>query len=162
MKRSNRHLQVDDDEKVQTITEKIQHVGWGLLALFLIAAGVGAFGNSPLNDKQATQGAVSVEFERFVRQGTQSTLKVKVADGNKTVWIPHKYLEKVEVEQIVPEPKNSLAGQEGILYEFDRIEGSNELVVEFRLTPERPGNLEAKVATSPEAEGVRIRQFAYF
>jgi hypothetical protein len=60
---------------------RLQRIGWGLLALFLLLALGGLFGDGPLSHSRDASAAGSVEYERFVRDGLATELIVTPASA---------------------------------------------------------------------------------
>jgi hypothetical protein len=60
-------LQIDEDLAFQRREWKIQRVGWGAMALVIIAALLGVFGTGPLSNATLEREGLRLEYERFCR-----------------------------------------------------------------------------------------------
>ena len=117
---------------------RIQRIGWVLVALFLVLAVGGLFGNGPLSRGHADNGAGRVDYERFARYGLSTDLIVTPTDsahGVNRVAISGDYLEALRVERITPEPAAVRMTGSNIVYEFaSTAPGAS---ISFHIRPQR-------------------------
>lgn len=84
------------DEKVSRVTPVVEHmtmlrvswhfekVGYFIMFFLVFLAMLGVFSNGVLSDKEvrSRDGLLSISYERFVRNGTQTEWKVKIKDNS--------------------------------------------------------------------------------
>src|SRR4051794_40698086 len=99
-----RDLEIEQDLAYQRREWAFERVGWLLLGLLLLAALVGLLGRGPLSNTTAGDpgGPLRVEYQRFLRHRSTSTLRVHLgpnaARGNEAhLWLDREYLEGMEV-----------------------------------------------------------------
>lgn len=119
-------LDVAQDLAFQRRDWVAQRVGWGVMALILIAAGAGLFGGGgPLSRTEArsADGSLRIEYERFAHQQTPTRLRFAFpADaerkGEVRLWIERAYIEKTRIEHVLPMPQRVELGSERLTYVF--------------------------------------------
>ena len=155
-----------DDGSFHRVELRWQRWGRVALALFIIAGFLGLFGSGPLSRAtiRSADGSVLVEYERFARahSTTEVRLRVSTADALGDVldlWIDQAFARAIELEQIIPQPKQSTADE--LRLEFE-IPASSETVVPIvlRYQPQKLGMARASfgIATRPP---IRFRQFVF-
>jgi hypothetical protein len=117
---------------------RIQRIGWVLVALFLVLAVAGLFGNGPLSRAHTDNRSGRVDYERFTRYGLSTDVvvtPVASAHGVIRVTISADYLEAFRVERITPEPGAVRMTGPDILYEF--ASAAPGASISFHLRPQR-------------------------
>jgi hypothetical protein len=162
-------LQIDEDERFDRRSGRVQRVAWVVFALVLAAALLGAFGNGWLSTQRArsADGALEVEYERFVRFQSPTEIELRVAaapDGPVRLWIDRAWLERLQPDLVVPEPESRELGRDGLVMVFRPLRPGEPIVVTLRLQVERLGTAEASIGLLAEgqtapASPVAIRQF---
>jgi len=160
-------LEVDDDDRFQRREWRIQRVSWLVLGLVLLAALLGAFGGGPL--AHATAGASGIpavlDYDRFLRFASPTELRLILdpsairPDGVAHVWLPHRYLDRVDVRRVTPEPQRVTGGASGVMYEFLLTPGQAG-VISMVVQPERAGMLAGQIVLA-DRRGLTFRQFVY-
>lgn len=120
-------LQLAEDMPFQRREWVIQRIGWGVMALIVLAALLGFMGRGPFSSMVAGErdGPLWVEYHRYARFQTPQRLHVHwgpgAADPNGVVrlWVNKEYFVTNTLEQILPEPKRALAGEDHIIFEFE-------------------------------------------
>jgi hypothetical protein len=125
---------------------KVEHWGWGVFALILLAALLGIFGEGLLARAKAGRpnSALRIEYDRFVRYQAPTMLKVHVAAGNNALpalWVARNYLDRVEVERISPEPERVKAGNNSLIYIFNIAQTNEEATISFQVKPTGYGKM---------------------
>jgi hypothetical protein len=159
-------LQIEEDDSFQRREWRMERIGWVCLALFVIAAVAGVFGDGPLSSTRASDasGTLTVSYDRFVRASAVTELVIRspqvIATDEIALWIEHSYLRDVEVASILPEPVRveQRGGQIFFVFSAARATAPGEYV--FRLKPLRAGRLVGTIGITES--GVEVRQFAYF
>ena len=164
MSGTDRRLDIDEDLNFQRREWSLQRVGIGILFLFVLAALLGLTGmGGPLSHGEAGErgGAVFVEFERFVRRGTASTIKLhlRASPGDVRVFVSAPYFEHVRIESVAPEPE--LVTIEAARHVYLIRMGSSEAIVTLQVDHRSYGTLEAEVGLV-DGPSVRFTQLALF
>jgi len=140
---------------------RIQRIGWVLVALLLVLALAGLFGNGPLSRAHADGAAGRIEYERFTRYGLSTALVVTpagTAQGVDRIGISAAYLETLEVESITPEPAAVKMSGHSIVYEF--ASAAPGASIAFHVHPQRLWRHTAEVTINGGAP-LAISQLTY-
>lgn len=144
-----------EGQRTATFEWRVQQLGWVVMALIVFLALLGVFSTGPLSwsSAAAADGTVEVQYQRFVRNGGNNSLSVRVPasaveNGEARVWVSNEYLANVEVTQIVPEPRSQLAEAGGVLLTFEVAEGATELAATISATGDAIGVQRARVAVN--------------
>jgi hypothetical protein len=146
-----------------------QRVAWAFMALAVLAASLGVMGSGPLSRRAVTSadGAVRVEYERFVRRGARTTLRIharpaRAETAGLVLWLARPYLEEVTVEEVLPPPQRVGAGHGRVVWSFDLSSGDSgaPLMVTIHLVPEAIGRLPAAVGLGA-GPGLGFSQWVY-
>lgn len=143
-----------------------QRIGWAAIAVLLLAAVAGLFGKGPVanGSAQSADGSLQVEYARFARFQSPSTLRIlageaATASGQLEVRVNRDYFRDVEVAQITPEPKSTRAGAQELAFIFDVARGESA-EVHFQLRPNAAGVSHLRVHL-PDQPPLSVRQFIY-
>lgn len=162
--KQNHRPAVEEDLVFQQRDWRFQRVGWAVLALLVVAGLAGLLGPGPLSNADARGGrSLQVEYERFVRHGDQSDLRVSVAQpqsGEVRVAISREYLEAVKLQQVLPSPTRVQASGQMLVYVFEHSAGGASMQATFVVQPDRVGTHLARIALD-DGSSVSIRQFTY-
>lgn len=159
-------LDIGQDIEFQYREWSVQRAAWLVGAVLLIAGTLGLFGGGPLSHAAVTSGPLTVDYDRFVRQRApmQMTLRIDasaVNDDAVTVRIDRTYLDKVDVEHVLPEPDTVAAAGDGAVYRFAVTAGTASPVeVTFDLEPAEPGMAEGRISLD-SGSSVDLTQFIY-
>ena len=160
-------LEVDQDLRFQRREWLAQRVGWGLMALVLVAALTGLFGRGPAAARHATAAdrSMRVDYDRFVRKHAPSALEVTlapaaVAGGGTAVWLDRRWADRVRVERITPAPERVTVEPDRLVYFFAARSPGEPVRVDFELSPERVGDAWGRVGVVGGAPA-EFRQFVY-
>ncbi len=162
--RAARGFDIEQDLRFQKKEWFVQRIGIALLFLFVLAAALGLTGmGGPLSRGKAglRSDPVFVEFARFARRGTTTTLKVhlRTAPGDVRFSISNEYLDNVRVVRVVPQPLAVSAAPGRHVYTINS--GSPELTVSVDVEHEAAGNVEATVGLEG-GTAVRVTQWTLF
>jgi hypothetical protein len=152
-------LEIRHDPSFEGRTVAVQLVGWAVMALVVLAALLGLFGNGPLSSATVEGGALRVEYDRFLRHQApqQLRLRLEVEGGQVRVWLNAEYLEHIQIEHIEPRPERVEVGPDGQTFTF-LVEESATVVLHF--VPERVGRLTARIRLAGK-EALTFHQFVY-
>jgi hypothetical protein len=155
--------EIGEDLVFQHHNWRVQRVGWALLAVLIVAGLVGLLGPGPLSNVNARGGnGLEVEYERFVRHGAQTELRVRVTQppsGQVRIAISREYLDTLNLQQVVPAPTRVQASGVDVVYTFE-LAGNGPMQATFVLQPEKLGKHVARVAIDIGTR-VTVQQFTY-
>ena len=151
-----RDLDVHDDLRFTRGSWAVERVGWGLLAALLLAGFLGFLGPGLFSHATA-RGPLTVEYERFARLENEGEITVRLAGGARDLWVENRYLRRVRLLGVRPEPARVAARPGWTVFTFAADED-----VEARLDVEhqRMGRARGRFGTSPD-RAVEIRQLVY-
>ncbi|HKQ11989.1 MAG TPA: hypothetical protein VJT80_01060 [Steroidobacteraceae bacterium] len=161
MSRAPERCDSESDHRFHRTEWRVQRIGWVLVALFLVLAFAGLFGNGPLSRAHADNGAGRLEYQRFTRFGLSTDLVVTPAasaHGVIRVEISSDYLEAFRVEHVTPEPAAVRLAGPNIIYEF--ASGTPGASISFHITPQRLWRRSATITIDGGAP-LRISQLTY-
>jgi hypothetical protein len=164
MSQTRRTLDIDEDLRFQEKEWLFQRIGVGVLFLFVLAAllGLTGMGGAMSRAEAGDQGApVFVEYERFVRRGSRSTMKLHLrgAPGEMRFWISAPYFDRVRVQSVAPPPEQVSVDSERHVYVIRT--GSGEVTVTVELEHDTVGRADAELGLAG-GPSVRISQLAIF
>lgn len=145
---------------------RAQRFSWLLLLAFVLAAPFGLFSNGPLSwtESRSADGALTVEHQRFYRNGALSTFTVRLpadpASGEQTLLIGREIVGVLTFETIHPQPDSTKTSAEGIRLTF-ATEGSGSGAVTFTVRPRHAGTISDTIALAGGSSAVEVRFFVY-
>lgn len=156
-------LEPSRDLAFQRKVWRVERAAWVGLALVLLAALAGLFGEGPLSDAvaEAPGGRLRLEYDRFARRGAETELRLRIAasDREPRLTLDHGYLDAVEVRAIEPEPAGAATGREGREYRFELL-GDGPGVVILRVRPRRAGTIAGRFGLV-DGPSLRFRQWVH-
>ena len=160
-------LEVHEDFEFQRREWIVQRVGWGAMALLVLAALLGLLGRGPLSSANitTTDGAIRVEYDRFLHYHSQGELRIFVraetADTNELrLWVDRDFLSKIELQRVTPEPERVEAGSDRHVFVFRVTDRSKLTLVTFQFEPNEVGSLTCRLGTV-DSEPAQFGQFVY-
>ena len=159
-------IQVNQDLKFQSRQWTVQRVGWAVMALVVLAAVVGVFGNGPLANATArsSDGAYQVEYARFARHRAPTSIRVVLQQGavgsEARIAIDRGYADGMQVEQVYPEPESVEVGGNEVVYTFKLAAEGTATTVDFSALYEDMGRNGGTIALEVHPP-VRLSQFVY-
>lgn len=160
-------LQLDQDVGFHRRAWFVQRVGWGVMALIVLAAFLGLAGSGPLTrvDAREADGAFEVVYSRFVRHRAPETIEVKVAgaaldEDELRLHVSRSFLEGISVESVQPEPSSVEVGSDRIVYVFDLVQAGAPVMVEFEVRYDDVGTKRGTVRVEGQ-RAVTVKQFVY-
>jgi len=134
-------ITIDEDMVFQRREWMIQRVGWVVILLLLIAGLFGALGgNGWLSHGEAKAGSLALEYERFTRQRRPTSLQVRVdpasaRDGRVPIWLDQAFLDRIDVERVEPEPVETRAGADRVVYQLALVDPQRPAQVTIAYQP---------------------------
>jgi hypothetical protein len=96
------------------------------MAAFVAAGLLGFLGSGPISRRSVTtvDGALQVDYERFLRSGTRTTLLVRLRPADPdaatfTLRLAQAYLEGMRVERVFPPPRRVQVGRDHVVLDFE-------------------------------------------
>lgn len=135
-------LPVAQDLAFQFRSWAFQRAGWMVMALLVVGAFLGFFGDGPLSEGQRTAGGqMTLAYQRFARVENQTPLRlvVQVPGREVKVTLSRDYADDVQVQTVTPQPDAMTSSPDGLSLTFK---------------PERPGPLPITLFVEPERPGV--------
>lgn len=156
-------LEIAEDMGHQQWQWRLERLGLVLMTALLVAAVAGLLGPGLFSRRQviAPDAALIVEFDRTLRIQTPATLDVRVvrpAGSSVELTIGRDFLDRISLERIRPEPRESRLAADGVTWRFDLEPGTDRAVVRFEFAPAVAGRLEAIVRAGSAGE-VRAPMF---
>lgn len=158
-------LEIAEDLHYQRRAWTIQRIGRAVMALIIAAALAGLIGTGPLSSAVAHSGPLHVAYHRFERLNAPGLLSIRVAGnvaaGNQIrIWLDRDYVDSLQVQQITPQPAQTLVGANRLIYVFDVAAGNRQTVIVFDLRFQAFGLHHGRVGLvgGPVAS---FRQFVY-
>ncbi|HWV47055.1 MAG TPA: hypothetical protein VN039_13710 [Nitrospira sp.] len=162
-----RDLEISQDLDLQRTTWTLQRIGWGGMALIILAALSGVFGSGPLARTEVTDDPHTVRllYDRFGRYEDSLVLQLVLAPetiktNRVTVEVDRAYWTSHAVEHITPEPLVSSIGIDGFLYTFEADARSAPAVIVFHLRPKYVGALDGRIRVN-DSGPLRFHQFMF-
>jgi hypothetical protein len=165
MKRHRQELDIDEDIVFEQKTWTVQRIGWVIMILIVLLALLGFTGRGGLfgiNKRivQDNSQELQLEYEPFVRRGAGAEIRVelKAADTAQTrLNFSQSLLEKVRIEQVVPQPSQAQIDENGITYTFSGGERPAQYI--FYLSPQKAGKLHTSLRAGRRE--ISFSQFIY-
>jgi hypothetical protein len=159
-------LEISDDPKFTQMSWKAERIGWLGLAAVILAGMLGLLGTGLFSSATAGEAGapLRVDFERFGHVEADDRLTItfrpRVHDGVASLWIEDRYLDHVEIREIVPPPTRIELQHDRKVYSFPAAEGTDTVQVWFDITYKKAGRLAGRFGAS-DAPPVELRQFIY-
>lgn len=117
-------LDIAEDPGLQRRAYRMRQVAVVVIALVLLAALLGAFGEGPLSEADATaeQGSMQLHYERFVRLQSPTELQIELrgGEGKTDLAISRRFLESFRIEGYSPEPDSVTGLPDRLVFTFDQ------------------------------------------
>lgn len=128
---------------------RLQHLGWAVIALLVLAGVAGLFGSGPLSSTTRAADGLTLEFDRFIRRGTPFKIKVSISippgSTRAELSLPRDYLGSLRVSSILPVPIQVVSGLERTKFLFAVDPASDLMVVDIHAEPTEAGVLKAEL-----------------
>ena len=128
----------------------VERTAWVVGLVLLAAAALGLFGDGPLARAtvRTPDGILAVAYDRFARAEAPTTLRVRVAAAAAgdalRVALDRSYVERVDVERVIPVPRRVETAGEWVTWVFD-VTAPGPATIVFRLQHDRPGRPTARL-----------------
>jgi hypothetical protein len=119
-------IDINQDMDFQWREWRFHQIAWVFFAAILLAGLLGLLGQGPLSSGRVgeTGGALALEYERIDRLGAPTGMRVmlgpRVAEGGSArVAFSRNFMDRISVEEIVPEPAEVATSAEQVVYTFE-------------------------------------------
>jgi hypothetical protein len=145
----------------------LQHLGWAVMGLLILAALLGLFGAGPLSSItiSSQDGLLALQYARFWRLQSPMTLRVTLRPmaiyaSEAQIWLSRAYLEGVSVQHVQPPPQRVEAGAERLTYIFSLSQAGQPTEVSFTVEPQRPGRVAGQLGLT-DSTSLHFAHFIY-
>lgn len=140
-------LQLDEDINLHIKGWKIQGVAWIVIFVFLLLAAFGLFGTGLLSYRTISKNGDVLEYEHFGRFQGQTELEFTLnkESGITQIAFPQTYIDKLQIERIIPLPEKTEMLNYNIVYTFN-ITDHGKII--FYMVPQKTGAIEGTVAVN--------------
>lgn len=159
-------LEINQDLDTQHMTWSLQRIGWIGMALLILAALAGGFGEGPLVHRTVSDDhhLFYFEYDRVCRYERELLLRLTLTpEATKTslvrVWLSRTYWSSHAIEQITPEPRTSSTNVDGFAYTFDVGTRNEPAMIVMRLRPEYVGSIDGRIRVNDQGS-VTVHQLA--
>jgi hypothetical protein len=160
-------LEIDQDLDFQHRSWMVQRVGWIVMPLIVLAALLGLLGPGPLSSATvgSEAGSLWLEYDRFGHYQGPMTLRFHLGvgsapEGMARLRLNQDYVEKIQIEQVTPEPERVEMASDGLIYTFQVAKPNQDMIITFHLRPNNFGPLTGQIGLA-EAQSLRFSQFIY-
>lgn len=162
---SRRTLDIRDDLVFERREWFVQRVGWGVLVAILLLAIAGLLGKGPLSRATASDGALRVDYERFLHADAPASMRLTVAKPSGDVVrlsFDQAYLDALDVQRLQPQPVRTLPAGNSSVMEFPAQAGQ-DFHLSIDAMPPSSAVTQGVIRVLQPAPGatVRIRQLVY-
>lgn len=147
-----RHGDLEIEESMQTQYRlwKVQRVVRAVAVILILCALAGVFGGGPLSHHVASDKNWAVSYERFsyfdTPQTYEITLNEEVAmDGKARVWLDLSLMDRIEIENVRPEPSSTKLDIGRTVFEFDLLPGGGTRKIYISYRAKKAGILIARM-----------------
>jgi hypothetical protein len=159
------NLDIDQSAALEGASYRIQQGGWCLMALMLLAALLGLFGDGVLSRGWASSpdGSITVRYDRFDRRLSSTGFTVSLragADRWARFWADTLLVDAEWQQQISPRPDSVISDGGKLLYVVRAAQAGQIVNVEFSKTANALWRTSAFVGV-PNGDSVALRRFTY-
>jgi hypothetical protein len=131
-------LEIDEDFEWERGEWTFERIGWGLMALFILAALAGFFGRGPVSSRTAgiENGPFWVEYQRFVRYNAPEEIHVYIdpqfiREDQLRLVIEGDFPKSSQLKDISPPPDSVELSTDRQIYIWQVTEASGPLHISF-------------------------------
>jgi hypothetical protein len=157
----------DEDLQFQRRQWRVERFAWAAMVVVIVAALAGVFGGGGLianTTASDSAGSTEVQYARFARYASPTTLDVNVAasaSGRPTrIRVSDRYLNTMKVRAITPPPTSTAIADRQHVFVFERSASSASATIRFELEPAAMGRHHGWI-TVDEAAPLFFSQFIY-
>jgi hypothetical protein len=129
----------------------VQRYAWLVMWAILGAGIAGLFGRGPLARARIETSGWRVEYERFARNNTQTSLAITLPTAQSgdtaTLWVDRVYAEAMDIRRVTPEPLTVSVRPDRLVYRF-LTGGAGSVRLVFDLEPQEIGRMNGLLGSS--------------
>ena len=158
-------LQLDEDRRFDEASWRLQRIGWVMLLFIEVAAVLGFFGTGPLDKAEVAGNGIRLHYSRFERMASSTDFDITLEPADRAaetviLRIERRYLKRLTIDTIVPQPRSTTASGDSIVYSFRRDNAEPlQLTVHARISEGSMGILSGEFGS--ETGTVRVNQFVW-
>ncbi|MBX3300654.1 MAG: hypothetical protein KF693_00405 [Nitrospira sp.] len=161
----NGDLEINEDLQFQRRMWKVERMGWSAMAILLIGALLGLFGNGPVSWTTASGESLFVEYQRFGRYQAPLQLRLHlqaglVKDDILSFYLDRAFLADVQITRVTPKPVVEQPISDGIRFIWSSNAKDGSMLVTVSYQPEHIGLLTSRMGVG-DAASLSIRQFIF-
>jgi hypothetical protein len=143
-----------------------ERIGWIAMALLLVWAIAGGFGDGWLSNKSASNQAetLAVEYQRFARRESPVNLRIRLSEASSTgeivLHLNREFADRVKLERITPRCRAMTADAAGLHLAFDRESAAHDCLLTIEYRPRRIGPLHISIRAKDQ-DTAAFDQFIY-
>jgi len=144
---------------------RLERIAWGFMLLIVVAALLGLFGRGLLSHGHlhAADGSLDLRYDRFVQVSSETVIDISIPARESrlcSLWINRSYFDRVEIKQMIPNPRALELSGDGWLYTFGPGPAGKALPVRLLIVPRQAGGMEGCVNTGGRTT-LCFQQFVY-
>lgn len=162
---STLELERPDQQALQDREWRQETIGWGFMAIVVVAAALGLLGPGPMSYRQATStdGTLSVEYYAIERYESPAELRIAIRraatdQSPLRLVVLRSFCEQIQLESFSPDPRHAELAGEQLIYEFATARGSDAHQIVLRYRPLLRGALPIRIGLEDQA-ALEIQQF---
>ena len=157
-----KELQAPEVLRGQRREWRFERAGWLFMALLMAGGLAGAFGGGPLAHAAVSTGSSRLDFDRLVRHGVPTELRLTIGaspntTGRLRVSLDWSYLEAVNLLEVIPQPMSTVSSADRVAWEFEADATGNRIVI--KVEPTKVGAREGRLQIGGGT--LQFRQFVY-
>jgi hypothetical protein len=151
-------LEMDDEIGLHEKGWIAQRIGWCALALILVAASIGVFGDGIVSKRFESKNNIEIKYQHFGRYEAAFELRIAatVDTHGLLVAVPQSYLAAMEVDKIIPQPGVQKIENDQLILMFD---ANHRAEITVYLIPKTTGKVSGDIAVN--ATRFSITHFIY-
>lgn len=147
-------LELEQDDRILQREWRFERVGWGAIALVLVAGFTGLLGDGAFASASvaSADGGTVVRYERIVRHGAPSRVELRLAPASRAdtvavVSLSEDYHSDMDVQRVSPVPLRVRASSGRVEYHLLHLDPGQPMTVVFSIQAGSVGMRRAAVGT---------------
>ena len=167
MANSSASIDLETDDRFQKHEWQIQRVGWILWGCVIVAGLLGLLGPGLFSKTRsaASDSSLSIAYDRFVHYHHPREVKLHfdlgaIGASEFRISIDRGLLNSVDIQRIVPEPKQYAISQGGVVFTFDKEPQLQKGEVTLRIDYQHQGRVRGEIGLVGHVPA-QITQFVF-
>lgn len=134
-------------------------IGWVLMGVLVLMGALGLFGGGVLSYAEVGDNAVRIKYDKFLRYSLNSEIVINAArlSSDSSLSINSSYVDKIKIEEILPQPQSVIHEGEKLRIKFNSIRGNNVILY---IKPMRRGSQTLELDVN--GLSFKMNQFIFF